>query len=150
MVRPSRPEARSELSGRLLRQPARHWIHVLIASSEACGNDPTLRRSDTATIRPSTSTSASASASGLAWRHVAYKARAALSGRRSKRPLPRDCHGTYYEPGASDTDEEDSVSLRMLPTDRIAYATPAMIIPKIQLKSAPCVAFEIGPVYDGT
>ena len=52
MVRPSRPEARSELSGRLLRQPARHWIHVLIASSEACGNDPTLRRSDTATIRP--------------------------------------------------------------------------------------------------
>ena len=53
MVRPSRPEARSELSGRLLRQPARHWIHVLIASSEACGNDPTLRRSDTATIRPS-------------------------------------------------------------------------------------------------
>ena len=42
MVRPSRPEARSELSGRLLRQPARHWIHVLIASSEACGNDPTL------------------------------------------------------------------------------------------------------------
>ena len=49
MVRPSRPEARSELSGRLLRQPARHWIHVLIASSEACGNDPTLRRSDTAT-----------------------------------------------------------------------------------------------------
>ena len=143
MVRPSRPEARSELSGRLLRQPARHWIHVLIASSEACGNDPTLPRSD-----PQTSTSTSAS--GLAWRHVAYKARAALSGRRSKRPLPRDCHGTYYEPGASDTDEEDSVSLRMLPTDRIAYATPAMIIPKIQLKSAPCVAFEIGPVYDGT
>ena len=109
------------------------------------------KRSDTATIRhchdPTLNLNFSFS---LAWRHVAYKARAASSGRRSKRPLPRDCHGTYYEPGASDTAEEDSVSLRMLPTDRITYATPAMIIPKSQLKSAPCVAFEIGPVYDGT
>ena len=141
MVRPSRPEARSELSGQLLRQLARYWIHVLIVSSEAFGNDPT---------PPGPTLNLNFSFRlGLEARRIqgsgSVERNTVQAGRfRGTATAP------IYEPGASDTDEEDSVSLRMLPADRITYATPAMIIPKSQLKSAPCVAFEIGPVYDGT
>ena len=41
-------------------------------------------------------------------------------------------------------------SLRTLDIDRIEHTTPAMIIPKIRLESAPGVPFERGPVYAGT